>query len=222
MTTDESADTIRVALEIGQKWVFATALDWPGWCRRGKGEQGAIDTLLDYAPRYAAVIARARLALPADPVPLIVERLPGGAGTDFGAPGVHAADDDRPTTVEEAARLAAVMAACWAAFDEIAAGAPESLRKGPRGGGRDRSKIVEHVVDCDRGAYAPKLDVRHRPFPPDDAAALAALRRDILTVIGTPSDGTPVREKGWTTRFAARYVAWHVLDHAWEIEDRSA
>ena len=25
----------------------------------------------------------------------------------------------------------------------------------------------------------------------------------------------------WPARYAARRIAWHVLDHAWEIEDRS-
>jgi hypothetical protein len=24
----------------------------------------------------------------------------------------------------------------------------------------------------------------------------------------------------WTPRFYVRYSAWHILDHAWEIEDR--
>lgn len=47
---------VRVSLELGKRWVFATALDWPGWCRRGKGEQAAIDTLLDYAGRYLSLI----------------------------------------------------------------------------------------------------------------------------------------------------------------------
>lgn len=220
MTTQPAPDTLRVALEIGPKHTFATALDWPGWCRRGKGELAAIDTLLDYAPRYTAVVARAGLALPADPGVEVVERLPGGSGTDFGAPGAVAADEARPTTAADGERLAQILAACWAAFDAVAAGAPEHLRKGPRGGGRDRSKIVEHVVECDRGYYARRLGVRHPPFAPDDAAAVAALRSDILAVIRAPSDGAPVVEKGWRVRFAARYIAWHVLDHAWEIEDR--
>jgi hypothetical protein len=26
---------------------------------------------------------------------------------------------------------------------------------------------------------------------------------------------------GWPVRYAARRIAWHVLDHAWEIEDKS-
>ncbi len=28
-------------------------------------------------------------------------------------------------------------------------------------------------------------------------------------------------EKGWPPRYAARRMAWHVLDHLWEIEDKS-
>jgi hypothetical protein len=37
----------RVGLEIGSTWVFASAVDWPGWCRRGKGEDQAIAALFD-------------------------------------------------------------------------------------------------------------------------------------------------------------------------------
>jgi hypothetical protein len=211
---------LRVALEVGAKRTFATALDWPGWCRGGKGETGAIDALLTYAPRYAAVVARAGLTLPDDPVPSVVEHLRGGAGTDFGAPGVPAEDEARPTTAAEGARLATVLGACWAVFDGVASASPEVLRKGPRGGGRDRSKIVQHVMEAERGGYARRLGVRHPPFPPDDVAEREALRNALLDVLRTPSDGSPVIVNGWTVRFAARYMAWHVLDHAWEIEDR--
>jgi len=27
--------------------------------------------------------------------------------------------------------------------------------------------------------------------------------------------------KKWTVRYAARRIAWHVLDHAWEMQDRA-
>ena len=36
-----------------------------------------------------------------------------------------------------------------------------------------------------------------------------------------PSDGSPIAGKRWPLRYAARRIAWHALDHAWEIEDRS-
>ena len=53
----------------------------------------------------------------------------------------------------EAERLAALVAAAWQTLDRVAGAAPEELRKGPRGGGRDRSKIVAHVLDAE-AAYA--------------------------------------------------------------------
>ena len=73
---------VRVGLEIGPRWVFASALDWPGWCRRGRGQQAALDTLLDYTDRYAAV---AGLGF-APGEPRVVGQVPGNKITDFGAP----------------------------------------------------------------------------------------------------------------------------------------
>lgn len=215
------ASPLAVALELGPKMVFATALDWPGWCRRGKGELAAIDRLLDYAPRYEVILERAGLALPAAYQAQIAERLPGGAGTEFGAPGAVAEEERRPMEAAEAGRRARILAAAWEAFDAVAAAAPAALRKGPRGGGRDTAAIVDHVIDCDRRYYGPKIGVRHKPFAPEDRAALQALRQDMLHRLSQAADGQPLVERGWTQRFALRYITWHVLDHLWEIEDRS-
>jgi hypothetical protein len=66
------------------------------------------------------------------------------------------------------------------------------------------------------------LGIKRRQPAMDDAAAIAALRQDILEVLRAPSDGSPPVPKGWPSRYAGRRIAWHVLDHAWEIEDRSA
>ncbi len=55
----------------------------------------------------------------------------------------------------------------------------------------------------------------------DDTAAIDELRAAMLDVLSRSSPGEPVVEKGWRPRYAARRIAWHVLDHAWEIEDRS-
>ena len=43
----------------------------------------------------------------------------------------------------------------------------------------------------------------------------------MLEVLRRPSDGGPLAERKWTQRYAARRIAWHALDHAWEMEDRS-
>ena len=115
----------------------------------------------------------------------------------------------------EAARLAAIVEASWAAFERIAAAAPEDLRKGPRGGGRDRTKVVEHVHGGD-DSYASVIGI-----PAADRRSSPALRERILTILREPSDGSPIAGKRWPPRYAARRIAWHALDHAWEIEDRT-
>ncbi len=56
--------TIPVYLEAGKTRVFACSLDWPGWCRRAKTDEEALDVLAAYAPRYAMVAKRAGLRFP--------------------------------------------------------------------------------------------------------------------------------------------------------------
>jgi hypothetical protein len=212
-----------VSLEVGQKRVFACALDWPGWCRAGKTADAALEALVGSAPRYALVAQEAGLAfagMQRDALH-VVARLEGSASyTDFGVPGAILASDREPWSEAEAARQIALVRAAWAVFDRVAAAAPAVLRKGPRGGGRDRDQIMDHVLGAEV-AYARKLGVKHRQPARDDAPAIATLRDDIVAVLGAPSDGTPLVPKGWPPRYAARRIAWHVLDHAWEMEDRS-
>ena len=212
-----------VILEVGRKRVFACATDWPGWCRSGRGEEQALEALAAYLPRYAPVAERAGLELPpaAADAFTVVERLPGTAGyTDFGAPGEIAASDHDPLTAADAGRIAALTAASWAVFDDVAGSAPAELRKGPRGGGRDRDQIIEHVLGAE-AAFARKIGVRHRKPAIGDEAAIAAMRSAITGALGRASDGATPLPGGWPVRYAARRIAWHVLDHAWEIEDKS-
>src|SRR2546430_144248 len=111
-----------VYLEIGSKRVFAGALEWPGWCRSGKGEGGALEALAAAGPRYALVAAGAGSPLPDGAAGglRVVERVPGSASTDFGAPGAIPARDSEPLTLEEAGRLAALLAASWELLDRVA------------------------------------------------------------------------------------------------------
>jgi hypothetical protein len=198
---------LRVGLELGKRWVFATALDWPGWCRRGKGEQAALDTLLDYAGRYAAVAGPGF-----EPGEIhVVGHVTGNAITDFGAPDVPGPWDDEPLEPGEADRLTGLLEACWDYFDPVVAAAPEVLRKGPRGGGRDRDQIADHVHGAER-AFGRKAGAQVPPRTPwsEQRSAIAAVLRS-----GAPA-GT------WPTRYVINRAAWHVLDHAWEIEDKSS
>jgi hypothetical protein len=70
-------------------------------------------------------------------------------------------------------------------------------------------------------AYARKLAIKHAPPSREDRAAVEELRDAIAGALQAARAGTPAHEKGWLPRYAARRIAWHVLDHAWEIEDRS-
>jgi hypothetical protein len=45
--------------------VVACALDWPGWCRRGRSDELALEILAACPPQYAVVARRAGLAAPA-------------------------------------------------------------------------------------------------------------------------------------------------------------
>ncbi len=221
----------KVYLEVGTRRTFACALDWPGWCRAGRGEDGALQALVDAAARYRrSVGSPARgLGAVADPSELeVVERLAGNATTDFGAPAIEASSDERPLADDETKRLVGLLRACWRAFDRAAdAGVGRQLRKGPRGGGRDLEAIVVHVLDAD-GAYLRSLGGRSAPKDGDDVASrMAALRRAMVETLRDRARGTPLPESGrrraapWLPRYAVRRSAWHAIDHAWEIEDRS-
>jgi hypothetical protein len=208
-----------VLMELGRKRVVACALDWPGWCRVGKSEEQALEALAAYLPRYAPVAAEAGVAPPSDTFD-VVERLEGKGGyADFGVPGAVAVADGRPVTAAEARRLAALMEGAWTVFDRVVAASPAELRKGPRGGGRDRDKMVEHVLGAEV-EYGRQMGVKIRQPALGDAAAIAEARSALAAAIGRPSDGGPLVPNRWPLRYAVRRITWHVLDHAWEMEDR--
>ncbi|WP_113705060.1 hypothetical protein [Nonomuraea lactucae] len=204
----------RVYLEIGSKKVFACSLEWPGWCRAAKGEEAALDMLMEYVPRYRVVAARAGLAFePGEPE--VAARVPGDATTDFGAPHAICDLDREPVGAAEGERQAKVLRAAWELFDDVVAESPEELRKGPRGGGRDLTKIYDHVVEAER-SYARQVGVRHKPYRSREDRD--AMRAELAEVLSRPWQ--PGEELRWPPRYAARRLAWHVIDHIWEIEDR--
>ncbi|HEX3621200.1 MAG TPA: hypothetical protein VHT97_02685 [Acidimicrobiales bacterium] len=201
-----------VYLEVGKTKSFACSLDWPGWCRAGRDEEAALEALATYAERYRPVAEEAGLRLPksAGDEFDVVERIAGDGTTTFGAPGKPAAADATPLTKAGAERLAALVEAAWTVLDRVAATAPAELRKGPRGGGRDRDKMVTHVVDAE-ASYFRKVGLKTNSRPEF---------LDILRAARQPQPELPT--KTWPYRYAARRVAWHALDHAWEMQDRSS
>ncbi len=220
---------IDVYLELAPKRTFAGALDWPGWCRSGRDEASAIQALLDYAPRYAAVVRSARLGFkpPADlSAFVVVERLKGDFTTDFGTPGIAPAYDRNPLNDTELRRLQSLLKVCWRAFDAVAGSAKgRALRSGPRGGGRDRQKIINHALGADH-AYLRRIGINFLiPEAAPVEKQLGDCRQAMLIGLASAAHGElpahgPRGALYWSPRYFVRRVAWHVLDHAWEIEDR--
>ncbi len=219
-----------VFIETGAKRVFVSALDWPGWSRGGRDEATVLESFVEHGPRYRTALgpAAASLDVPKGTADIEVgERLAGGAGTDFGVPSRGASSDDRPIDARESERLATILRACWAAFDAAAAAAVGvELQKGPRGGGRDLDKIVGHVWEADV-AYHQSLGHPYRPrrgvAPRDDLADLhdSAIAAFMARCRDEPLPPSRRTSAPWSPRYYVRRAAWHALDHAWEIEDRS-
>jgi hypothetical protein len=101
----------------------------------------------------------------------------------------------------------------------VVAGAPSALRKGPRGGGRDRDAIRAHVVEAER-SYARKIGVRLTAGEWREGSVFL-MRQRIREALRGASKAAASAELAWPPRYFARRTAWHALDHAWEIEDRS-
>ena len=218
-----------IYLEAGARRTFASAIEWPGWSRGGRNEQEAVAALAAYGDRYLDVVRSAapKFKPPKDASEFtIVKRLKGNAGTDFGVPSLGLPSDAEPVTAAELERLTRILEACWSAFDRAAKSAKGlELRKGPRGGGRDLDKMTAHVVEADE-AYIGGLGAR----PPKGAGGRpirpAELREAMIEALRARVRGLPFKEprntkNPWTPRYFARRVGWHVLDHAWEIEDRA-
>lgn len=223
-------DKFNVYLEAGEKKTFAGALEWPGWARAGKDAQLALDALAAYGPRYQEVVQRAGIAFePPGSVDAldIVERLKGDAATDFGALHMIPAADARAIDPAEHRRLEAILRACWLALDAaVQAAQGKELRKGPRGGGRDLAGVVGHVLDANGEGYLVSLGWKKQKNAGADLQA--RMKQNLEAVL--EGLGASVREElsprgvrggpHWPGRYFVRRVAWHVLDHAWEIEDR--
>jgi hypothetical protein len=217
-----------IYLEVGPKRVFAGAIDWPGWSRSGRDEGAALEVLIAYGTRYKRAMARAASGFtpPKELTDLeVIERREGNASTDFGVPAIAPSADNDPVDAAEGRRLAAFMRASWKSLDRAAdAAAGLSLRKGPRGGGRDLGQIVRHVLEAETG-YLPRIGGRYRaPRGSDIVDDRDGVRTLVLETMTARARGEPMppsRGSTWSLRYFVRRAAWHVLDHAWEIEDRA-
>ena len=222
------ADELRVMLEIGPKGkqVVAVAPDWPGLERGAKTGEAAIARLQAYLPRYAQVATLAGMgaelaAIAADAATVnVVEQYPGTGSTDFWGISFAFSDSDRQAlSREELERELTLMQACWAFFDDVRARVSAELRKGPRGGGRDRDRIVRHVLGTEQEWAATKLGVRTPEGAVLTDEGLSA-HRDAYRAAMRAFHAQGKAARTWPLRYLIRHTAYHTLDHAWEMEDK--
>jgi hypothetical protein len=217
------ADTLRVTLEIGLKGkqVAAVAPDWPGLERGARTAEAATARLHAYLPRYAPVAKLAGMSeqFAAIGAVDVVERYPGTGSTDFwGISYAFSSIDQRAMSSDELERELALMQACWAFFDAIRSRVSAEMRKGPRGGGRDRDRIVQHTWNAEQD-WAAKVGARAAEGALRTDEGLKAYRDAYCAAIREyHAQGKPAR--AWPLRYLIRHTAFHTLDHAWEMEDK--
>src|SRR5512133_1468961 len=163
----------RVTLEIGPKGkkVVAVAPDGPGLERGAKTREDAIKQLRSYIPRYSQVAKLAEMDAEFDTIKNVevVEEYPGTGSTDFwGISFAFSSIDKQGTSADELERELLLMQACWAFFDDVRKRVSAEMQKGPRGGGRDRDRIVHHTLYTEQD-WAKMIGV----LTPDDAMLTA-------------------------------------------------
>jgi hypothetical protein len=221
---------IRVTLEIGPKGkrVVAVAADWPGLERGATTGEAAIERLLSYVPRYAPVaklagteaeFAASTTSSTTSSAVDVVEHYPGTGSTDFwGISFAFSGIDQQAMSGEALERELALMRACWTYFDDVRSRVSAEMQKGPRGGGRDRDRIVRHVIFNEHD-WAP----RDRPQEAQEAIlteeGLKAHREAYCSAIRELHSQNKMARK-WPLRYLIRHTAFHTLDHTWEMEDK--
>jgi hypothetical protein len=214
---------IRVTLEIGPKGkkVVAVAPDWPGLERGAKTGEAAIERLLTYVPRYAKVAKRAGLesSFAINPDVNIIEQYAGTGSTDFwGISFAFSATDKQVISSEELERELTLMRACWAFFDDVRSRVSAEMQRGPRGGGRDRDRIVRHIFANEQD-WAKGLGVLTDYDAMLTDEGLKVHRDAYCNAIRAFHSQNKMAGK-WPLRYLIRHTAYHTLDHAWEMEDK--
>jgi hypothetical protein len=217
---------VRTVIERGTKGKKAVAfsLDWPGWSRGAKTPEAALEALEAYRDRYRPIAELAGMAgefNAAGPLEVVEDRV-GTGSTDFwGISFSPSSSEHGPMPDAELERKLALLQAAWRYFDDVRARVSPEMRTGPRGGGRDRDRIVRHTIRTESEDFAKQVGIRI----PEEAAltpeGLQRHRHDYLEAIRAYNRGEIDRKmRSWTLPFLIRHSAFHTLDHAWEMEDK--
>jgi hypothetical protein len=218
---------IPVVLERGPKAkrFVAYSVDWSGWSRGAKTGEAAVETLEQYRDRYREVARRAGLERDFDaggPLEVAEERV-GTGSTDFWGISFSASATERDVLADDLLdRRLALLRAAWALFDDVAERVSPEMRKGVRGGGRERDEIVRHVMRVESLDFARQVGIMiDEDAPPIAAAARPAYRAAFVEGMRAYNAGeVEKRMRSWTLPFVIRHAAFHTLDHTWEMQDK--
>ena len=218
--------SVRTVIQRGpkEKKVAAVAIDWPGWSRGAKDPGAALELLEAYRDRYRPVAALAGLGAEfaaAGPLEVVEEHV-GVGSTDFwGISFAPSSFEQEPMADDELDRKLTLLRAAWRYFDDVAARVSLELRLGPRGGGRNRDAIVRHALGWERADLAKRVGVVVDPILPPTPDGFGSHRDEFVAALRTyNAEGRMARGRNWTVALLLRHTAYHVLDHAWEMEDR--
>lgn len=215
--------TARVMLEEGPKGkrVVAVAPDWPGLSRGAKTDDAAVERLLEYLPRYVPVASLAGMEAEFAQIAEleVAERYIGTGSTDFwGISFGFSAFDRQPMRDDEFERELRLMQASWAYFDAVRARVSAEMQRGPRGGGKDRDRIVRHTLAAETD-MAKKLSMHAELDELLTEDGLRTYREAYCRAIrDLHAQNKPARS--WPLRYLIRHTAFHTLDHTWEMEDK--
>ena len=216
---------VRAVLERGPKErkVVAYAVDWPGWTRGAKTAELALARLEAYRERYRPVAVAAKLKREFDAAgPLeVVEDMVGMTSTDFwGFSFVASSLEQDPMDEADLDRKIALLRGCWSLFDDVAGSVSAELDKGPRGTGRDRDQIIRHTLRSESEQTAKKLGLRIAERAVLEPKALHEFRDTYVATMRAYNAGEGKRMRSWTLAFLIRHTAFHLMDHAWEMQDK--
>jgi hypothetical protein len=217
---------VRTVIEHGpkDKRSVAFSLDWPGWNRGAKSADLALETLESYRERYRPVAVLAGMAKEFDaagPLEIVEDRVGPGSVDFWGISFSPSSTEQGPLSAADLERGIKILRACWEFFDGVAARVSPEMRKGPRGGGRDRNRIVRHTIRTESEDFAKQVGLRIEEEAALSPEGLRQHRESYVAAMRAYNDGkVEKRMRSWTLPFLIRHSAFHTLDHAWEMEDK--
>ena len=147
--------------------------------------------------------------------------MPGSSSTDFwGIAHVPSEIEREVLSAADLERRLDLLRACWAYFDDVAGA---RRRRAPARAPQrraQRDQIIRHVYRNEPEQFSRKVEVRTPLDVVLTPEGLATHRQAYLDAIRAyNAEGKPART--WPIQFLIRRTAHHVMDHAWEMEDRA-